>query len=70
MESRHLFQIFRRKMLQVARFDYTMLFMVVADMVLKPSWTDFVSLGVIFIVLAAAAYFFLYNGLRSEPVAA
>ena len=59
-----------RKLLQVAKFDYTMLFMVVADMVLKPSWTDFVSLGFIVLVLAAGVFFFLLNGLRSEPAAA
>ncbi len=59
-----------RKLLDVAKFDYVMLFMVVADMVLKPSWTDFVSLGFLAAVLAAAGWFFLINGLRKEAAAA
>jgi uncharacterized membrane protein len=48
-----------RKLMQIAKFDYVMLFVVVADMVLKPHWTDFVTLGGLAAALAAAAYFFL-----------
>lgn len=53
-----------RALLQVAKFDYVMLFSVVADMVLKPSWGDFVTLALFATVLAAAAYFFLFAGAR------
>lgn len=59
-----------RQLMQVAKFDYVMLFVVVADMVFKPYWTDFVALGVFAVVLGAAAYFFLGSGLRTAPVQA
>lgn len=51
-----------RRLMQVAKFDYTMLFLVVADMVIKPYWTDYVTLGLMALVLAAAAYLFLLGG--------
>ena len=54
-----------RKLIKVAKFDYVMLFTVVADMVLRPDWTDFLTLGLFAIVLAAAAYFFLGIGLKT-----
>lgn len=59
-----------RRLMQIAKFDYVMLFAVVADMVLKPHWTDFVTLGVLAAVLAAGAYFFLYGGLKSAQMQA
>lgn len=55
-----------RKLMQVAKFDYTMLFVVVAIMVFKPSWTEFVTLGVLAAVLLAAGWFFLAGGLRRD----
>jgi uncharacterized membrane protein len=48
-----------RSVINVAKFDYVMLFSVVALMVLKPAWTDFVTLGVFAAVLAGAAALFL-----------
>lgn len=54
-----------RGMLGVAKFDYVMLFTIVADMVLRPQWADFLTLGLFAVVLAAAGYFFL--GLGSRP---
>lgn len=58
-----------RKMLQVAKFDYTMLFMVVADMVFKPQWTDFITLGVIAAILVVGAVLFLGPLLGRTPAA-
>jgi len=54
-----------RKLIKVAKFDYVMLFTVVADMVLRPDWTDFLTLGLFAAVLAAAAWFFLGVGLKT-----
>lgn len=59
-----------RKLMQVAKFDYVVLFTVVADMVLKPTWTDFLTLGVFAAALAAAAYFFLGIGAKSAEMQA
>jgi uncharacterized membrane protein len=52
-------QALGKKILQVSKFDYTMLFIVIADMVLKPSWSDLLTLGIMAVVLAAAAVMFL-----------
>jgi uncharacterized membrane protein len=59
-----------RKLIQISKFDYTMLFLVVADMVFKPGWTDFVTLGTLAAVLAAAGYLFLAGGLKPVPIQA
>ncbi|HWA20227.1 MAG TPA: DUF2269 family protein [Devosia sp.] len=48
-----------RGMLQVSKFDYTMLFLIVADMVLKPQWNDFTVLAGFSTVLVAAVITFL-----------
>jgi uncharacterized membrane protein len=56
------------KMLQIAKFDYVMLFTVIADMVLKPQWSDVVLLVVMAVVLVVGAVLFLLPGLR--PAAA
>jgi len=49
-----------REMLAVARFDMTMLAMVVADMVLKPSLGDYaVLIGMAVVLVVAAAYFLM-----------
>lgn len=55
---------FGRGILGVAKFDYVMLFSIVALMVLRPGWTDFAALGVIAAVLAGAGYFFLAAGMK------
>jgi uncharacterized membrane protein len=54
-------------LLRVSKFDYTVILLVVADMVLKPVWTDFVTLGAFAAIIAVAAYLFLF---RPEPAAA
>lgn len=48
------------ELMRVSKFDYTVILVVVADMVLKPGWTDFVTLGLFAAALAAGAYFFLF----------
>jgi uncharacterized membrane protein len=58
-----------KQMLQVAKFDYTMLFMVVADMVFKPQWNDLLLLGVIAAILVAGAVLFLGPLLGRTPAA-
>jgi uncharacterized membrane protein len=46
-------------LLRVSKFDYTVILLVVADMVLKPSWTDFATLGTFAAILVAGAVYFL-----------
>ena len=60
-----------RKLLQVAKFDYVMLFTVVALMVMKPVWADVTTLGVMAVVLVLAGAFFLGSAFRpAQPQAA
>ncbi len=54
-----------RSILGIAKFDYVVLFTVVADMVLRPRWHDVLTVGVFAVVLAAAAWMFLAPALRS-----
>lgn len=57
------------RLLTVSKFDYTVMLVVVADMVLKPQWTDFVVIAIFAGVLAAGAIAFLLPALRPEPAA-
>jgi uncharacterized membrane protein len=59
-----------RQLMQVAKFDYTMLFLVVADMVFKPHWTDYLTLGIFGAVLVVAAVIFLPGARNPAPQAA
>ena len=59
-----------RKLMQVARFDYTVMFVVVLDMVFKPAWTDFVTIAIMALILAAGAIAFLGLGHRNEAATA
>ncbi len=59
-----------RRVLQIAKFDYTVLFAVVADMVFKPGWTDFALLGVIGAIVVAGAALFLGPLFARAPDAA
>lgn len=59
-----------QKMLGVSKFDYSLMFVVIADMVLKPQWSDWLLLLIMAAILAAAGYFFLYPMLRPKPAAA
>lgn len=51
-------------LMQVSKFDYTVILLVVMDMVVKPSWSDFGVLAVMAIIVAAAAVFFLMRPVR------
>jgi uncharacterized membrane protein len=46
-------------LLRVSKFDYTVILVVVAAMVLKPVWTDFVTLGLFAAIIAGAAAYFV-----------
>jgi uncharacterized membrane protein len=48
-----------RKLMAVGRFDYTVMFVVVLDMVFKPGWTDFVTIALMALIVAAGAVTFL-----------
>lgn len=54
------------RILQIGKFDYTVLVLVIADMVMKPAWNDYIVLGLMALVVAVAAYAFL---LRRDPPA-
>lgn len=58
-----------RKLMQIGRFDYTVMFVVVVDMVFKPGWTDFVTIGLMALIIAAGAIAFLGLGQRTEAAA-
>src|SRR6218665_1084725 len=55
-----------RKLMQVGRFDYTVMFVVVLDMVFKPGWTDFITIALMALVIAAGAVLFLGLGQRDR----
>lgn len=58
-------------LLRVSKFDYTVILLVVADMVLKPAWSDIVTIGAMAAILAAAAYTFVFREqATAEPSAA
>jgi uncharacterized membrane protein len=46
-------------LLRVSKFDYAVILMVVADMVFKPGWTDFLILGAMAVVISVAGVAFL-----------
>jgi uncharacterized membrane protein len=54
------------RILQINKFDSTMLFVVVADMVLKPSWSDLVPLAIMALVLIVGAALFLSPNFRNR----
>ncbi|HZP19975.1 MAG TPA: DUF2269 family protein [Bauldia sp.] len=53
-----------REILQLAKFDFVVLFVVVADMVMKPGWSNWILLVIMVVVIAAGAYFFIGNLLK------
>jgi hypothetical protein len=67
---RDLALAFGNKLMKISKFDYVMLFTVIADMVVKPAWSDVVPLAVMALVLIAGAALFLLPGLRVQPAAA
>lgn len=52
------------RLLQLSKFDYTVMLVVVADMVFKPGWSDFVLISLMLVVVAGGAVLFLGNGFR------
>jgi hypothetical protein len=46
-------------LLRVSKFDYTIILMVIALMVLKPTWADIVPLGAMAAIIAVAGVSFL-----------
>ena len=56
-----------RTLLRIAKFDYTVMLVVIADMVFKPYWTDFAVLGLFALALAGGAFFFLLGGKFGAP---
>jgi hypothetical protein len=59
-----------RKLMQVVRFDYTVMLVVIVDMVFKPNWTDFVTIAIMAALVAAGAVAFLGNGFGRQRSAA
>jgi len=57
-----------REILTIAKFDIVLLFTVIADMVLKPGYSDWGILVVMVAVIAAAGYLWLTPVLRAAPV--
>ncbi len=58
-----------RQLMRISRFDYTVMLVVIFDMVFKPGWTDFLAIAVMALVVAAGAVVFLGLG-RRQPAAA
>ena len=59
-----------KKLMQVVRFDYTVMLVIIIDMVFKPGWTDFVTIAIMVALVAAGAVAFLGNGFSRQPSAA
>lgn len=55
-----------QEMLQIAKFDFIMLFTIVADMVIKPIWSDWYVILVFLLVIGAAGWYFLTPVLRPQ----
>jgi uncharacterized membrane protein len=55
------------ELLTLAKFDYVMLFVVVADMVFKPTGSDWTVLGLMALAIVAAAIAFILPVLRRQP---
>ena len=53
-----------REILTIAKFDMIVLFVIVADMVLKPQFSDWITLIVFVAIVVAAGYVFLYPTLK------
>jgi uncharacterized membrane protein len=47
-------------LLRASKFDYTVILVVVADMVLKPAWTDFLTLGAFAALLVVTAGYVIF----------
>lgn len=60
---------FEARILQISKFDYAVMFVVIADMVFKPGWSDLVPLSLMAVIVAGAAALFLGNGSRNPASA-
>jgi hypothetical protein len=58
-----------RRMLAIAKFDYTVMILIIADMVLKPALTDWPVIGAMAAVLAAGVALFLVPALQGGAAA-
>jgi uncharacterized membrane protein len=63
-------QLEGNKLLRIAKFDYTVMFVVIADMVLKPSESDPAILGAMAAIIVVGALMFLVPWRPRPPVAA
>lgn len=59
-----------QRLLTISKFDYTVMLMVIVDMVLKPVWGDWLVLGPMAVVVIAGAIGFLVPALSRTPAAA
>jgi uncharacterized membrane protein len=48
-----------RRLMNISKFDYTVMLVVIGDMVLKPSFTDFITIGIMAAAVVAGAALFL-----------
>lgn len=62
-------KVLEARILQVSKFDYAVMFVVIADMVFKPGWSDLLLLSLMAVIVAGAAVFFLGNGFRNPAAA-
>lgn len=58
-----------RNLMQIARFDYTVMLVVIIDMVFRPGWTDFLTMALMALIVVTGAIVFLGLGIRQEPAA-
>jgi uncharacterized membrane protein len=59
-----------RKLLRIAKFDYTVMIVIIADMVLKPTASDPAILGAMGALIVAGALLFLVPRRETPPIAA
>ena len=59
-----------KDLIRIGKFDYVVMLVVVADMVLKPSFADLWMLAIFAVVIAAGAYFFLFGGKLQQAATA
>ncbi|MDC9824161.1 DUF2269 family protein [Devosia sp. ZB163] len=52
------------RIMQLSKFDYTVMAVVIADMVFRPAWNDLITLSLMAIVVAGGAVLFLGSGFR------
>jgi hypothetical protein len=58
-----------KRLTTIGKFDYTVMLMVIVDMVLKPGLTDFAVLGVMAVAIVAAGVVFLGPLMGRTPAA-